>query len=234
MRNYMASLIVSADTLVRMWWRHVRVHRLAWVAVAVMVAGTPIAAMAGAYALVEPNKAYILDPQNTAAITAKDIKVGIVFGAGITHDGKPFPELRARLDTAAAALQRGEVQKLLLSGDNRFASYDEPSAMVNYLETVRQIPADKLQPDYAGRSTYESCERAAKVFGLHQAMLFSADSHLPRAIYLCRQFGIEAYGVPSSLEAHNAQRREAVARVKAVLNVYVKGEHTILGPAISL
>src|SRR4051794_38291353 len=50
--------------------------------------------------------------------------VGIVFGSGITKDGKPFRELQGRLDTAAKALNNGTVSQLLLSGDNRYKNYD--------------------------------------------------------------------------------------------------------------
>lgn len=234
MRQRFASFIVSLMVLLRVWWRHVQGHPKSWTAAALLAILVPVTLVTAAYAMVEPSEAYILDRSNPAAIQAKDIKVGVVFGSGITRDGKPFPNLRSRLDTAAEALQKGEVQKLLLTGDNRFDGYDEPGAMMNYLESVKHVSASKLQPDYAGRSTYESCERASKVFGLQTAVLFSAKSHLLRAIYLCRQFGIQAYGVASDVEGDNAQRREAMARVKAVLNVYVKGERTILGPAISL
>jgi len=39
---------------------------------------------------------------------------------------------------------------------------------------------------------------------------------------------------PSSIAANNARRREAVARVKALYNVYLHGEPTVLGARISL
>ncbi len=201
---------------------------------AVLVVLLPVAAVALSYDMVDKDAAYVLSRQDQSAIRSKQVSVGLVLGAGITKDGKPYRELQSRLDVAADALQRGEVSHLILSGDNRFKSYDEPTAMKNYLVSQRHINPDVLQPDYAGRSTYESCERAAKVFNLQKTIIFSAESHLPRAIYLCRNFGIDAYGVASTAEANNAVRREMLARVKAVLNVYVYGEDTILGPSIPL
>jgi vancomycin permeability regulator SanA len=209
-------------------------HPKRCVAIAAAAVILPVTAILGSYLIVVKDKQYILNRNSVAAVTDKHAAVGIVLGAGVTKDGKPFRELQSRLDVAADALQRGEVQKLLLSGDNRFHNYDEPTAMKNYLINQRHIAANVLQPDFAGRSTYESCERASKVFGLKRAIIFSADSHLPRAIYLCRQFGVEAYGVASTVEANNATRREMIAGVKAVFNVYVHGENTILGPAITL
>lgn len=179
--------------------------------------------------VIESNKKYILDDSSK-----KHTHIGIVLGAGITKQGKPFKELQARLDVAAKALKAGQVDKLILSGDNRFKKYDEPAAMKNYLVKVKHVDAKKLQPDFAGRSTYESCERASKVFHAKQAIIYSAGSHLPRAIYLCRHFGIEAYGVSSGLEANNSSRRELLARVKAVYNIYIHGEDTVLGPSIKI
>lgn len=167
-------------------------------------------------------------------IAAKNIRVGIVFGAGISSENKPYKELQARLDIAADALKNGSIQKVIVSGDNRFENYNEPDVMRAYLVDERGIETDKIQPDYAGRSSYETCERAAKIFGVKGAILFSAGSHLPRAIFLCKHFGIQAYGVSSGLEANNAFRREFLARNKAVFNAYIVGEKTVLGEKIDL
>jgi len=188
------------------------------------------------YTIITGSSKYILNPQDSHAVRSKHAKVGLVLGAGITKDGKPFKELQARLDTAASALNKGYIDKLLLSGDNRFKNYDEPTAMINYLVGEKGVSRDKLQPDFAGRSTYESCERAAKIFGQKNkpVIIFSAGSHLPRAIYLCRKFDVQAYGIANNVEANNATRREVLARTKAIINVYIKGEPTVLGKSITL
>ncbi len=179
--------------------------------------------------VVGANAQYILSAEDD-----RHVKVGLVLGAGITKEGKPYKELQARLDTAAEALESGRVDKLILSGDNRFDYYNEPEAMKKYLVDTKHISADKLQTDYAGRSTYESCERAAKVFNVNEVIIFSAGSHLPRAIYLCRHFGISSYGISSGVEANNSDRREPIARIKAVFNVYILGEKTILGSSLDV
>jgi vancomycin permeability regulator SanA len=187
------------------------------------------------YLVISPSDKYVLNVGDSSSIKVKNAKVGLVLGAGIKN-GKPYDELQARLDSAADALNKGYVDKLLLSGDNRFEHYDEPTAMKNYLVKERRIPESKLQTDFAGRSTYESCERAAKVFGQDNKnmIIFSAGSHLPRAIYLCRKFNIHAYGIANNIEASNAGYREVFARTKAVLNVYIKGEPTVLGSSIKI
>lgn len=188
----------------------------------------PLLLVALCYALVAPNQQYILGPKDK-----KDIRIGIVLGAGVDQNGTPYKELQARLNEGAAALKQSRVKKLVVSGDNRFHGYNEPDAMKRYL-LDKGVDSRKVVPDYGGRSTYESCERAAKVFGLKKAIIISARSHLSRAIYLCRHFGIEAYGIPTDVEANNHWRRELLARVKAVMNVYVYGERTVLGAPIKL
>ena len=56
-------------------------------------------------------------------------RVVIVFGAGLLRDGSAGPVLRDRVETAVQLYQQGKVQKLLMSGDNRFVNYNEPEAM---------------------------------------------------------------------------------------------------------
>jgi vancomycin permeability regulator SanA len=182
----------------------------------------------GSYLLIAPYSRYIITDGS------QHTRVGLVLGAGVNSQGKPYKELQSRLDVAVDALRRGQVDVLLVSGDNRIEKYDEPAAMMRYLINDRGVAADKVYRDFAGRSTYESCERAAKVFGLRDVTLISARSHLPRAIYLCRHLGVEAYGIASPVEATNSGRREIVARVKAVLNMYIRGEPTVLGKPIRL
>jgi vancomycin permeability regulator SanA len=194
-----------------------------------LVVITPVILIVFCHHLIHTDNQYILTPNSR-----HHERIGIVLGAGITKENKPFSELQARLDVAAKAIENGQVDKLLLSGDNRIQKYNEPDAMINYLVNVKHIARDKLQPDYAGRSTYESCERASKVFGLKKAIIISAPTHLPRAIYLCRHFEIEAYGLSSGVDANNGQRRELQANVKAVYNLYIRGENTVLGPPVKM
>jgi vancomycin permeability regulator SanA len=201
-------------------------RRLIFAGIAVIIIA-PIALVIGCHILVSQEDKYILSTSSK-----KHVRVGLVLGAGITKDGKPFKELQARLDVAAKAMQKGQVDKLLLSGDNRFKNYDEPTAMRDYLVNVKHIQTSKLQRDFAGRSTYESCDRAHKVFGLSETIIYSAPTHLPRAIYLCRHLGVTAYGVSSNVDANNGQRRELQANVKAVYNLYIHGENTVLGPPV--
>lgn len=189
------------------------------------------------YAKIGSYDKYIINKDTISSVFSEP-PVGLVFGGGI-ENGKPRPHLQDRLDVAANLYNEGKVRKLLVSGDNRFLEYNEPQAMYNYLTEMKGLPADAVQLDNAGRSTYESCERANKVFGLDKTLLISQGTHLPRAIYLCRHFGVEAFGYNSSGQASAGwqvgQRwREVMARTKATMNVYIAGEETVLGEQIPL
>lgn len=162
--------------------------------------------------------------------------VGVVLGGGI-ENGQPRPLLKDRLDTAAKLLQDRQVNKLLVSGDNRFENYNEPQVMRDYLVNNKGVDPALVYLDNAGRSTYETCERAKKIYSLDKAVFISETTHLPRVMYLCRSFGIDAYGIASDGQASSGlqigQRvREFEARTKAFINVYIVGEKTVLGNKI--
>lgn len=161
-------------------------------------------------------------------------RVAIVFGAGLRRDGTPTTILRDRIETAARLYFSGKVEKLLLSGDNRFVDYNEPEAMRQYALSLG-VPDDAIVLDYAGRRTYDSCYRAKAIFGLSEAILVTQKFHLPRALFLCDALGLEAVGV----EAKNHKYwplswfiwnlRELFATANAVWDVYVKRPLPVLG-----
>ncbi len=81
-------------------------------------------------------------------------RVAIVFGAGLTRAGEPTPALYDRVATAADLYRRGVVDKLLLTGDNRFVNYNEPEAMRRTAVKLG-VPDGDVVLDYAGRRTYD-------------------------------------------------------------------------------
>jgi len=106
-------------------------------------------------------------------------RVAIVFGAGLQRDGTPSAVLRDRVATAASLYFEGKVQKLLMSGDNRFLDYNEPGSMKAYAISLG-VPGEDIVLDYAGRRTYDTCYRAREIFGLDEAILVTQTYHLPR------------------------------------------------------
>ncbi|WP_225844850.1 vancomycin high temperature exclusion protein [Streptomyces sp. HPF1205] len=158
--------------------------------------------------------------------------VAVVFGAGLWN-GRPSPYLAHRLDAAARLYAAGKVRVVLVTGDNSRASYNEPGAMRTYL-TAHGVPARKVVLDYAGFDTWDSCDRAKRVFGVDRAILVSQGFHIRRALTLCEAAGIDAYGVGVD-EPHDATwyaggARELLAAGKAAFDAAVRPDPRFLGP----
>ena len=166
-------------------------------------------------------------------------RVAIVFGAGLTRSGEPTPALYDRVATAVDLYQRGLVNKLLLTGDNRFVNYNEPEAMRRTAERLG-VPNADLVLDYAGRRTYDSCYRAHEIFGVNRAILVTQAFHLDRALYLCDAFGIESIGLRADRRHYATSTqtwwalREAAATVEAWFDVNVMKPTPVLGEKIPI
>lgn len=161
-------------------------------------------------------------------------RVAIVFGAGLRRDGTPTAILRDRVETAAELYFGGKVEKILMSGDNRFDYYNEPEAMRQYAISLG-VPPQAIAMDYAGRRTYDTCYRARAIFGVESALLVSQKFHLPRALFLCNALGIEAAGVEADQRSYRNRVlliwniREQLATIGAFLDVYVSNPLPVLG-----
>ena len=163
--------------------------------------------------------------------------VAIVFGAAVNGQ-TPSPYLASRLDVAVALWKARKIKVFLLSGDNSEPYYNEPLAMRDYLE-AHGVPAKLLVLDYAGFDSWETCDRAKRVFGVDHAIAVSQSFHVPRAVFLCRAAGIETYGVGdgdagwtlSRQEYLHDESREVLAGVSAVYQATFTPTPTFLGRA---
>jgi vancomycin permeability regulator SanA len=152
--------------------------------------------------------------------------VTIVLGAQVEHGGtKPMLFLQGRLDTARALLNAGRTKVILASGDAHGSSGNEPAVMRSYLTDAGVDPA-RVVEDPFGLDTYDSCVRARQVYGVTRAIVVTQAYHLPRAVTLCRQAGIDADGVAARCDGcanyqlvSNAMR-DYLACSKAVWDVW--------------
>jgi SanA protein len=126
-----------------------------------------------------------------------------------------------RIDAAAALYRAGKVKRLILSGDK---GYDEPMEMKRAL-LQRGVPESALVLDNFGSRTLDSVVRARDVFKCSRLTIISERFHDFRALFLSRYFGIDAVAfAPDDLSVRWMVRptaREYLARVKAVLDLYV-------------
>ena len=166
-------------------------------------------------------------------------RVAVVFGARVYSQERLSAMLRDRVDTAIDLYFAGKVDKLLLSGGQNGLAYDEPGAMMAHA-LARGIPADALQPDYGGRRTYDSCYRAAHIFQVEQAVLVTQEFHLPRALLLCDNLGIDVVGVKADRRIYAprsiawSETREIPALLAALVDLVRRPLPPILGEPIPL
>jgi vancomycin permeability regulator SanA len=118
----------------------------------------------------------------------------LVLGAALNRYGRPSPVLAGRLDVALRLYTAGKVRTLLVSGRRSGRDHDEPAAMRAYL-VERGVPPEAIRTDGGGFTTWDSCVRAHRDFGVDRAVVVTQTFHLPRAVALCRTAGIDAYGV---------------------------------------
>jgi SanA protein len=164
-------------------------------------------------------------------------RVALVLGARVYPDGRLSAVLKDRVDTAIALYKAGKVDKLLMSGDNRSAKYNEVSAMRNYA-VKNGIPSDDVVRDFAGFRTYDSVYRAKEIWGLDRIIIVTQPFHLPRSLYIAKNLGMDAIGVASTEQRYSTtprlKIRERGAWLLAWVDVMVGRDPYFLGPRESL
>lgn len=177
--------------------------------------------------LVVGSNAYILlstDGESTSVIAdVPRTEVAIVPGALVQPNGKMSGMLGDRVRQAARLWHAGKVQKILVSGDHGQWSYDEPDTMRKALVRRGVTPRDIFE-DHAGFDTWQTMVRARSIFGVDRAVVVTQGFHMPRALFLAEQAGIDATGLTSDLHSYGYQGeksdvREVLSRVKAIYDV---------------
>ena len=170
-----------------------------------------------------------------ASISSADAIV--VLGASVYADGTPSGILQDRLDDGIALYFAGVAPKIIMSGDNGTASYNEVRVMKQYA-IARGVPREDIFCDHAGFSTYESMYRAKYVFGCERIVVATQTYHLYRALWSAKSLGMQATGVPSDYREYQKQLqydiREIPARTKDFFKALLRVPSTYVGDAISL
>ena len=177
--------------------------------------------------------AYLVTTDEAASLS--DVDCILVLGCKVKEDGTPSDMLRDRITRAIELYEVGSAPKLLMSGDHGRKEYDELVIMKQYAIDAGVLSSDIFM-DHAGFSTYESMYRAKEIFKASKIIIVTQEYHLYRALYLAREFGMEAFGVPSDYQRYWGQSirdfREALARCKDFATAIFRPKPTYLGEAI--
>lgn len=161
----------------------------------------------------------------------------MVLGAEVKPDGTPSKMLRDRLDKGIALYEQGAAPKLLMSGDDGQAYYNEVKVMLEYAVS-QGVPEEDIFLDHAGFSTYESMYRARDVFGVSSMIVVTQKYHEYRALYIAESLGIDVRGVSAEEISYAGQSyrdfRELLARDKDFIKCIVKPKPTFLGEPIDI
>lgn len=158
-------------------------------------------------------------------------EAALVLGASVFR-GSPSPILAERADAAILLYKKGVVPKILVTGDNGALTHDEVTPVRKYLLDAGVAPQD-IFLDHAGFDTYSSMYRAREVFLVRSLVIVTQDFHLPRALWIARHLGLDAYGVVAQGGENSPYdyMREIPASVKAFFDVLFDRQPKYLGPA---
>jgi vancomycin permeability regulator SanA len=154
----------------------------------------------------------------------RPVEYAIVLGASVKQDGTPSDALADRVMEAVDAYKAGKVKKLIMTGDNGDFHTNEVKTMAE-LAIQAGVTSTDVIVDGEGYRTYESCKRAATVYGVKEAVIVTQRFHLGRALFLCHSFGINVQGLPA--DRHTYERilffvsRDLASSFKAWVDVYL-------------
>jgi len=173
------------------------------------------------------SNAYVLlsaSGESTGDVSAvPPAEVAIVPGAAVNPDGTMSTMLADRVRAAYRLWRAGKVRKILVSGDHHAWAYDEPDTMRKAL-VADGVPPEDVFEDHAGFDTWATMVRARSIFEVRDAVLVTQGFHMPRALFLAEEAGIDATGLTSDLHPYGFQGaksdvREVLSRVKAIADV---------------
>lgn len=159
----------------------------------------------------------------------------LIPGASVLANGQLSSIFKDRVDKAIELYNAKKVEKFLVSGDNSTVAKNEVNPARLYL-LGKGIPDSDIFLDHAGFDTYSSMYRAADVFQVSSIIVSSQSFHLPRAVFIARALGTEAYGI-SADEGNILFRnyiREIFADEKVVFDLIFRIQPKYLGKAIPI
>lgn len=200
-------------------------RRVLWMLVAGAVLG--VAAVAAA------NVVAIARTGDSVTSTADDLdraQVAIVPGSRVDADGSLGPVVAERVEAAVFLHRVGTVEKVLVSGDNGTAEYNETEAMRRAV-LAAGVPPEDVFTDYAGFSTWHTMRRAHDVFGVETAVVVTQGVYVARSVDLGEAAGIDIQGYV--VREGGRGGREVLARVRGLVEATLRPE-VVGGPPIPI
>ncbi|MEY2446268.1 MAG: hypothetical protein QOE00_2848 [Ilumatobacteraceae bacterium] len=130
---------------------------------------------------------------------ARHVDAIVVMGAA-QYDGRPSPQLAARLDHVAGLWSAGLADVVVVTGGNQPGDrFTEAEASANYL-IDRGLPAAAILQVPIGHSSYASLDAAASMLrdrGLFRVLVVTDPFHSLRSRLIAQELGLVAYVSPT-------------------------------------
>jgi uncharacterized SAM-binding protein YcdF (DUF218 family) len=130
---------------------------------------------------------------------ARPVDAIVVMGAA-QYDGRPSPQLAARLDHVVELWSRGLAPLVVVTGGNQPGDrFTEAEASAAYL-VERGVPAEAIVAERTGSSTYESLANVAEQFGdrVETVLIVTDPYHALRSKLTAEEVGFDAYVSPTT------------------------------------
>lgn len=164
------------------WWR----QRPSWTRILVVVTGVLVLYyLVSLVQVVEAGRDDYRDPADAI----------VVLGAA-QYDGRPSPQLEARLDHAFTLWDEGVASTVMVTGGNQPNDrFTEAEASQRYL-VDRGVPESAILMENEGSTTYNSLESASVILlaeGLDDVVLVSDPFHMKRSELISGEVGLHAW-----------------------------------------
>lgn len=129
---------------------------------------------------------------------ARQVDAIVVMGAA-QYDGRPSPQLAARLDHVATLWPQGLAPLVVVTGGNRPGDrFTEADASAAYL-IEKGVPDNAILREDRGTTSYESLERVAALLtersaGQHSVLVVTDPYHTLRSKLIAEEVGLTAFG----------------------------------------
>jgi len=123
----------------------------------------------------------------------------VVLGAQVKADGSLSVQLQWRLDAAYQAWRASPCLVVTCGAQGSDEPAPEGDVMREYLIS-QGVPPEQILPETSSFNTRQNIRNAAELLAPHQVkqvLIVTSDYHLPRALALARDEGLEASGLGS-------------------------------------
>lgn len=143
----------------------------------------------------------------------------VVMGAA-QYDGRPSPQLAARLDHVVELWDRGLAPTVVVTGGNQIGDrFTEASTSASYL-AERGVPAEAIVQEAAGTTTHESLEGARALLDddVDSILIVTDPYHALRSRLTAQEVGFTAYvsSTPTSVVTGSSELRREISEAAGV------------------